>query len=541
MNSPGSTAIGIALWSAACCSVLFLLLWPVFGGMASVNDDMTYSRLIHLRENYAENLAAFWRHRFFRPIDILGGYLVNPATLDARPALLLHLPALAAILAAIWAALRRLGGGRASLRLAFPIAVVYLAVHTATSNALWQHDTISQTWSAACGLWLGIVLWQAVENALGGRPILREAILLVLLGSLGSLAKEVFLGWIAAAAVMLALSALAAARQRNSRALPALAVLLLAVAVVPVGYLFLRHTFGGLGELALAEAGRYRPQLGWNVIGNLVLGAAGYFSAVPVHVLRNPHAPPLLRIVPLLGICLGGLVCIAPWALSWRRPESWPDRPPGKPVTAVALFTFLGLLATLPTRRIAEVYLMGPNAGAAVLVAIGAVGLWQLRLPKTTWGLSRFSRSENGTVPLSPLPSLPRAVIAIAILLVFSIGAYGLLSRAVHARLTWCSVARLNGALLERQESLPPDADRVMDIFVCDHRTERFRHCQYILPAVLAINAQTTQAWMNHRDPLRRVRVLGLVGKSPAQRPTPAPRTARLVMECAGLPRHPHW
>jgi len=541
MNSPGGAAIRIALWSAACCSVLFLLLWPVFGGMASINDDMTYSRLIHLRENYAQNLAVFWRHRFFRPIDILGGYLVDPTTLDARPALLLQLPALAAILAAMWAALRRLGGGRASPRRAFPIAVVYLAAHTATSNALWQHDTISQTWSAACGLWLGIVLWRAVENAIDGRPVLRQVVLLVLLGALGSLAKEVFYGWIAAAAVLLVLTALAAAGRRNWRALPALAMLLLAVAVVPAGFLFLRHSFGGLGELALGQPGRYRPQFGWNVIGNLVLGAAGYFSAAPVHVLRNPDAPPLLRIVPLLGIGFGCLVCIAPWALSWRRPESWPDRPPGKPVTAVALFTFLGLSATLPTRRIAEVYLMGPNAGAAVLMALGAVGLWQLRLPKTTWGLSRFSRSENGAVPLSPLPSFPRAVIAIAMLLVFSIGVYGLLSRAVHARLTWCSVVKLNRALLERQESLPPDADRVVSIFVCDRRAGRFRHCQYILPAVLAINAQTTQAWMNHRDPLRRVRVLGLVGKSPAQRPTPAPRTARLVMECAGLPRHPHW
>jgi len=511
MNSPGSAAIRIALWSAACCSVLFLLLWPVFGGMASINDDMTYSRLIHLRENYAENLAVFWRHRFFRPIDILGGYLADPATLDARPTLLLQLPALAAILAAMWVALRRLGGGRASLRLAFPIAVVYLAAHTATSNSLWQHDTISQTWSAACGLWLGIVLWRATENAVDGRPILREVVLLMLLGALGSLAKEVFYGWIAAAAVLLVLTALAAAGRRNSRALPALALLLLAVAVVPAGFLFLRHSFGGLGELALGQPGRYRPQLGWNVIGNLVLGAAGYFSAVPVHVLRDPHAPPLLRIVPLLGIGLGCLVCIAPWALSWRQPESWPDRPAGKPVAAVALFTFLGLSATLPTRRIAEVYLMGPNAGAAVLVAIGAVGLWQLRLP-----------------------SFPRAVIAIAVLLVFSIGVYGLLSRAVHARLTWLSVVKLNRALLERQELLPPDAAGVVDIFVCDRRAGHFRHCQYILPPVLAINAQTTQAWMNHRDPLRRVRLS-------IQRPTPASEPDPVVLRCAGLPGHPHW
>jgi hypothetical protein len=503
-------AAAVLVWTAAAGSLLLLVSWPLLGGMISVNDDMTYSRCVHLRSP-AENLAVFWQHRFFRPLDVLGGYLVDPDTLDAGRTVLLHLPALAAVCAALWLALRRLTPNH--VMIAWPVAVAWLAAHTSTAAALWQHDTISQTWCAACGLWLGIVVWDAVAAPGQDRAYWRHAAWAAVLTLAGLLAKEVFCGWVAAASLLLILAALGALRRGDRRAVLRLGGLLLATAGVAAAFLLVRWAFGGLGNLSEGPDSRYEMQVGSNVVRNLVLAAVGYFSAAPVHVVRDPVAWPLLRVLPLAGIATGVLVATTPWIISWWNPRSWPNRPPARTVAAIALFTFLGSAATLPSRQVSEVYLMGPNAGAALLVALGVIGL------------GRMCRGAGWKRKLA---------MALALGLMATIAGWGMVSRAMHARITWVSVSTLNRSLLDYQASLSPRQDRTPRVFLFDERGETFQHCQYVISPVQAISPEVTQAWLSHRDPRRPVILV-------AERPDGVPPHPDLVLNCADLPRRPHW
>ena len=142
----------LTLWAAALAAVAFLVIWPLVAGMVSCCDDVNYSRVAQVRGTLGDNFSYWWHAHVFRPADLFSICLVNAETLDARPALLLHLPALVAILGAMWVALKRLTPHH---RLYFPLAVLLWCLHLATNVAFWQHDTIAQTWVAACGLWLG--------------------------------------------------------------------------------------------------------------------------------------------------------------------------------------------------------------------------------------------------------------------------------------------------------------------------------------------------------------------------------------------------
>ena len=148
------------LWLFGVVLVTFVVLWPFWAGITAVCDDFLYVRQ-HPGDGLLADLAFYWHQMFFRPVDILAGRQVDRLTLDARWALLMHLPALVAMGAGLWVICRRLCP---SSRLVFPAALCWLMLHSATSISLWQPDIAAQTWCAAIGTWVAIILWDALER-----------------------------------------------------------------------------------------------------------------------------------------------------------------------------------------------------------------------------------------------------------------------------------------------------------------------------------------------------------------------------------------
>jgi hypothetical protein len=485
--------------------------------MVSCCDDVEYSRFVIVRGTFWDNLVYWWKSVAFRPIDLSSYFFVNLETLDARATILLHLPGLAAILAAIWVALKRL---TPQYRLYFPIAVLLWCLHMATTVTLWQHDTIAQTWVSACGLWLGLVAWKAIERVWAGQSIRRQTWTIMILCVIGVLTKEIFYGWVAAVGMLLIASSLLALRRRKLQASIDLGKLFLATIIIPACFFSVRW-FAGLNTVASAGGGRYSVHFGTNLIKNVILSAIGYFSISPVHVIRDPLAPLALRGIPILAVCLNIILCAGPWLISWITHREWPDRPSGKIVALIALVTFLGVSATLPMGQISELYIMGPNAGEAIILAIGLVGWWQLL----------FSGRQKCT---SAWSKLSRATFVVAAFTMSGIGIYGLASRVYHFRLTWSYASDLNRILLDHQRSLPPVKDRIVSVFFPPEYTEGFMHSQYVEPPAAALNLDPAEAWFNYHDPLRRIK---LVRGKPVGPLAPGD----LFLDGSHLPPRGHW
>jgi hypothetical protein len=356
------------------------------------------------------------------------------------------------------------------------------------------------------------------------------------------LTKEIFYGWVAGVGMLLLAAGAVAWRQRRKRAVFALGILLLAATLIPLGFFSLRCIAGGVSELWMGHhqtqtaagqsgadlsrfyttgSGRYKAHFGLNMIRNTALATAGFFTLAPIHVLRDPDAPLALRIVPVLAIGLSILLCLGPWLVVWRSPQDWPARPCGKTVAAIVFVTFLGLSPTLPMGQITELYLLGPNVGAALLLTIGVVGWWQLL---RTGPAERLSRSGE----------VGRAIVVVAAVTLIACGAYGVASRAYHFGVTWTYAAELNRRLLNHQRSLPSDKDRVATVFLPSACTEGAIHSQYVSPPADALNLGMTEAWLNFHDPLRRMRLVRGMPTAPL-----AP--GDMVLDCAGLPRRQHW
>jgi hypothetical protein len=505
------------LWIAACGALAFTVIWPLAAGIVSCCDDVEYSRFVVVRGTFWDNLVYWWRSVQFRPIDLSSYFLVNLETLDARATILLHLPGLAAILGAMWVALKRL---TPQYRLYFPMAVLLWCLHVSTTITLWQHDTIAQTWVSACGLWLGLVAWKAIERAWAGQSIRRQTWIIMLLSVIGVLTKEIFYGWVAAVGMLLIASSLLALRRRKLQASIDLGKLFLATIIIPVCFFSIRW-FAGMNKVASAGGGRYSMQFGTNLIRNVGLSAIGYFTTAPVHVLRDPLAPWVLRVVPLLAVGLNIIFCVGPWLITWSTHREWPDRPSGKIVALIALVTFLGVSATLPMGQISELYIMGPNAGAAIIITIGLVGWWQLL----------FSASQEY---VSMWLKVGRVVFAAAAFTMIGFGVYGVASRAYHFRLTWSYVSYINRILLDHQRSLPPDKDRIVSVFFPPDCTEGLIHSQYVSPPAIALNLDGTEAWLNYHDPLRRIKLV-------CGEPTAPLAPGDLLLDCSHLPPRDHW
>jgi hypothetical protein len=89
--------------------------------------------------------------------------------------------------------------------------------------------------------------------------------------------------------------------------------------------------------------------------------------------------------------------------LTRRCGAVWPGRPSPTRLLALALFFVLSVSAGLPREHISEHYLLGPNLGAALIVAVGWGGLLALgRAARADLSARQIPGNPEGSKPPSP-------------------------------------------------------------------------------------------------------------------------------------------
>lgn len=447
--------------------------------MRLANDAYRYRIVVDRTDGLGSALAHLWRTRIFRPPDLLAAYLTDPVTLDARWTIVLHLVGLLAIAAALRAAVIRLAPRSPAV---LPLALAFLALHTATSLTCWLPANVGQTAAAACGLWTGLALWDGVEAARAGRPIGRPLARLWVLCLIGVNCKEIFYGW-----CLSGLLVWGAVLVRDRRPIAPLLWLAAPLVVVPLAHVVLRVTTGGLGEMLAPGDTRYTLHGPIVVLRNAGLALAGWLTVGPVHLARGLGGD-ALRLIPLAGLAAAAALV----AVAWRQ------RPPA--CVAVIAFTLGGVLAALPSGHLSEVYLMGPNAGAALAVAMGLDALWR--------------RHRTRAVAVG-------ATLA-------AVGLLGLASRAAHFRVTWRHAEVLHAQVRAAQSALPEGATLALTAGPACRAGPT--HSQYLMPPLAALHPGYAPWSLTVRAPTRPVMFFTR---------TPPPSMPTLHLDCADLPRHP--
>jgi hypothetical protein len=499
--------------------LVFLIAFPWFAGGVFQSDEVRNLNTVHgVSGPYTplDHFETIWAWRLFRPLDhLISPYLSDPATRESGSALLLHLPAVLALLLALRVAARRVAP---DMPLLFAAAVIVWCVHTATSLALWQPDLPGQTWSGAAGAWLGLVLWSGVDHARAGGGTTRHAAGLALISLIGVLSKETFLGWCFAAAVFWLLVMWRSRSLGESVPFARWAVLAAGFGLVPVLYLSARFISGGLAEVG-DTGGRYSFQFA-TVPVNMAILLLGFLPTGPSHaVLGLPGAALWVRALPGLavGSCLA--LCLARPALVWWLGGREGDGPARTVALGVVLFTYLSLAAVFPTGRPSEGYLMGPNVGAALIVALGALDGARLLAARRASAQRRRWRAAA-------------VAYGVVVLVAAGLTLYGLGSRARHVSLTWeGSIALFNE--IETQQQAKATVEHPLWIVVPDACLQP-RYSQIIIDPAYAVNVKQTVAWLNHVHPNR-----PLLLDKPESRLGPDANT--FALPCAELPPRPQW
>ena len=496
---------GVALLYALGATLLiFLTIWPLVAGASVTNEEAVWFYSAQTSDGLWDAIRTNWHHRIFRIPDLMGGFLSDAETLGTSGIMWLQIPGFLVLLAAVWVAARRLAPNEAAV---FPLAAIWLMLHTSTPLSIWTLANVSNTWSAAVGAWVGLVLWTAIERLQQGRSIWWQASQLAVLCVVGVNVKENFYGWPAAAVLVLACVYVASHLRRRRLPLGPIVVLVAAVTLLPLIHLYLRIAHGGLGWALQPGDARYNLQLGSALLVNLLMSAMGALAVVPVHTVRGIDAPLWLQAVPLLGIALAAATAALPWMVTARRPEIWPRRPSAAAAGLVALYSYAGMSAAWPSGHVGETYFMGANAGAAVIVAVGLVGLWRITAstPRWRWAVCTLAG------------------------LSLAIGLYGLVTRSLHYRHIWHVATTLRSQIGAIQQTLEP-SDRARIIYLKDCESGR-THSRYILRPARAFNYVLTEKWLNRRYP----------GQPFELQLGPPPDAADLVVDCSTLPAPPRW
>jgi len=492
------------LRAAGILVVVLLIVFPLVGGMTPIQDDWNYYTPVIGGASLAQAAAEKWHGDFFRPIDILGAALIDRDTLSGRN----YVPFLAAGFLLLVLVLRA-GVGRLarSVRLPSDAATFYwltlaaLMLHPSTAVSLWQMDTASQVWSAAAGVAFGLAIWKWHDALLAGRASAGWIVAIVLLELGGMLTKETFLGWCASLALVLLVLAVRAwrgARPRDARACIALAATILVVCVAWV------EARARLGGLALGY-GKYSGNLVVNAARNTVLTLVGGLAFGPIHVMRDPAALPVAKAAVVVGLVAAIVLAVFGVRALWRMETT--RRGDGATLALVILACMASISAGMPTMHISEVYLLGPNVGFALLLALGV--------------------SAIGRAGGRGLRSI--AVVAVALLAV--VGVLGLASRMQQFAITWQDARTLHRESVNSVRVVP-DGPPVVVALTGAFAAGGYVHSTYVVPPSWTMPPLCLELWLRHRFPSRRLRVGTADGAQPGE--------TVVRVSGASLPARPH-
>ena len=509
-RTPHHCALAIAV-----SLVLATALWSALSGFVAANDDVKWVRM----PSHELGLWGAVRHAWsteasFRPLEVVVGSLCDPVSLDCRPAIPVQAAGLAAFLLAAIVAARKAMPGHPW---AMPIVVGLLALSPAVTCSVWQMDTCSQTWSGALGLWGALAACRVMASA-GEERVDRAGLgWLLLVFAVGVNIKETFYGWSAGVGLAVLVS-LVPLWKRSRRAALIGSLATLPTILLPILHLALRFQFGALGQRLGDDPGaRYQVQMGSNVVINAAMSLGAIFGCGPFHLVEDDGASVLMRLLPFVTLLATGSVLLAAMLLAWMHRR----RPEGVDLPRLAFLSgasILSLLVVLPMSSVSELYGMGANAGSLLAITAAAISLWSL--------------------PAAGDRAFGRALVWFLIVACSLVGTYGLVTRALHNRVTWACASAVNGQMLRHQDGLSPaptgTRPEVAHLYFDPDCRQVRTYSQYVIPPIQAINIWSTEEWMNRRHPDRPVEIRIT---SPPIRPLPRD----LVIDCGSMPDHGHW
>ena len=499
-------------WVIALLAMGFVTLWPVVGGMIAVNDDIKFVRVPAHRLPLTRQIADAWSGSpSFRPLELLVAASCDERTLHAPLAVPLQIAGIVGLCVAMVRLSRRVLPGQPCLA---PLAILWIALSPGTSCSAWQIDTVSQTWSAALGLWAVEVAWRAFDAAREGRSTLGPCLTLAALFAVGVNVKETFYGWSAGVGTCL-IVAVAWMLLRERRAALRLSCTLLPVVVLPVAHLLLRWTTGAMSRsLDDRQEVRYQLEFGWNLLVNAAQSTAGAIGTGPFHALSDDGAPIVVRAMPILTLFAEVvLLVVALGAVALTQPRTeW--KPAWRAIVA-CVAGLLSLAVTFPMGSVSELYGFGANCCVGLLLATAVAACWK------AW-------------PGVGLRALTATILACAMLA----GLFGLMGRARHFERTWRVTRSVNDqilAFMERRPEAPKyfDAPQSAIYFPRACRPPR-SYGSYIMPAAQAIDILNTIEWMKVMQP-RHPTTFSVDQDAP--NPTPY----ELQIDCTGASDVGHW
>lgn len=483
-------ARGVA-WALAIALLAFVCAWPVYAGLVASGDDVKFLRAPEVSQSAWADIAAAWTARgSFRPMEIVVAANSDSVSLASPPVVPLQVAGLLALAIGTVALTRRIAPGFA---MAAPLMLVWLALSPATTVSLWQMDTCSQTWSAACAVWTGLLVWRGLDAARRGSMDWLAWCALVVLVLFALNIKEIFYGW--SAGIGTALLVVLASMWRKDRAAAIRAsVLLVPVVAMPIAHMAVRLSMGWLSAPA-AVGDRYSVNLGGNLVLNAAYSLAVLFTNGPLHLLGNGEVALPLRLLSVASIFAAFCVVAAALGFWWlhRRDPVAGDapasarRPVNVPALALAVGAAVGSLAvTIPMESVSELYGLGANVGAGLLVVCALLSLWHP------------AAADERLICRSV------AVLGGAPLLV--VGAYGVASRAYHFGVTWDHTRTINQAMLAHQKSLSGEPlEYTATIFFGKECYGGPSHSTYVVPPIMTVSPKYTEDWLNRRDPARKI------------------------------------
>ena len=459
-DRPTISLAAVAAGMTASVVFAILLLVPIIGGATVCVDDFAWVKLAHATPRLWQSLEQAWSaYLFFRPLDIVVNWIIDPLDLGSAAMLPFQATGLLVLLAAVWRLTRALVPGGLLAPLA---ASIWLMLHTATQTSLWAAGATSQTWCAAIGMWLMChVLLASGDRALS----VGSALLSLALSAVGVISKELFVGWASAAAVVVVarLGQRAAARQPLRLAATGMAIA--AILSPPTLWLAIRMATSEFGRFAEPSADlHYSFQGPRTIVWNAALSTVGMFAQGPVHWARL-RGPPW-NLVPFAGAALSfGLAAFGGSPGGRGQGSGWSRN-------ALPAAVVLGLITVwpaLPIRQVSELYIMGPNALIAVLVGAG---------------VGRIIEGDPSSAGSYHRQSGARAWLCGAVACLAAIAVIGFASRTYHFAITWEYARALRVAARALVE--PEQADGPLTIVVDDALERGPVHSKYLVPPTWA-------------------------------------------------------